>query len=123
MKLPRNIVLFVCALVVSTLLSAQAAFATRPCVEADMTAAAAMVQQGEHDCCDTVAITASLCLAKCTDSDKVSGHPDIPALRAPTEVVLTVEYPPVAVPLPHPWLLASSGLDPPKTIRFCTLLI
>ena len=122
MKLSRKMVFLVSALVVGVMLSAQAAFATRPCVDAGMSAASAIAQQNEHDCCDTMASITSLCVAKCTDSNKLSGHTDIPAAKAPAEAVLKVDFPRLVLPHPRLWL-ARSGLDPPKTVRFCTFLI
>ena len=121
MKLPRKVILLVSAIVVGVMLSAQAAFATRPCADAAM-APATSAQPAEHDCCETMATVASLCVAKCTDSGKLSGHTEIPAAKAPTEVAFSVDFPPVVMPQRRLWL-AASGLDPPKTVRLCTFLI
>ena len=122
MKVPRTIAFVLSALLVGVMLWAQAAFATRPCVDADMSASSAIAQQNEHDCCDTMASVASLCVAKCSDGNKHSAHTDIPAIKPATEPSLTIDFPRLMLPHASLWL-ASSGLDPPKTIRFCSFLI
>ena len=111
------------ALVVALLL-AQTVFAAQPCGTLGMAPASEMPGQMGDDC-ETLTTSASkLCAIKCSDSDK------------------SIAYAPVAVPPPMtgaililPWLpdnalvaVTMRGLvepvqDPPKTIRFCSLLI
>ena len=123
MKLSRYIVWLTSAMLLGVMLSAQAAFATRPCLESGMSAASAITQQSEHDCCDsTIASEASLCLAQCTDSDKVTGQADVPVPQPSIVEAPAAIFPPIVLSPPRVWL-ASSGRDPPKTIRLCTLLI
>lgn len=114
-----------CRVVIVTLLSAQAAFATQPCVTPGMSAASAMSGQMGDDCCDMPAAHSSnLCVMNCADSDK---------LPAPSP--LLVPPPPISTILVLPALLDNTRAavamcslvgpvrDPPKTIRFCSFLI
>src|SRR2546423_1041293 len=122
MRLSRTIAILLSTLLVGSMLFAQAAFATRPCVDAGMSASAAMTHENGDDCCDTSATVTNLCVAKCIDGDKVSGHAEIPLPLRSDEPVLTVDLPRTASPAPQA-RIAASGLDPPKTIRFCSFLI
>jgi hypothetical protein len=122
MRFPRTFVWLLSALLVGVMFFAQAAFATRPCLDAGMSASAAMLQHDADDCCDTSASMTNLCVAQCVDGDKVSGHAEIPIPLRSDEPVLTVDLPRTASPAPLLWI-AGSGLDPPKTIRFCSFLI
>lgn len=111
-------------MLVGTLLFAQAAFATQPCVTPGMSASSAVASQADDACCIAAASEASLCVMKCTDTDKLSAHTPLAVPPAPTDAILILS------PLPDNALAAaaSRGLidpsqDPPKTIRFCSFLI
>ena len=122
MKLPRNITRVICGFVISMLLFTQAAFAASPCIDPAMSAAAAVSQSGEHDCCDASDDTTNLCVAMCVDGDRTSAHPDValPALGEPPVVALVfVPGPAAGTRLRH----VAARPPPPKTIRFCSLLI
>lgn len=110
-----------CRVLIGLLLFAQAAFATQPCVTPGMSAAVAISAQGDDDCCTTTASTASLCVMKCTDSDKLSAHTPLPMLAAPPATALVLSLP--ARPAHVPVRYLHDSRDPPKTIRFCSLLI
>lgn len=113
-----------CCLLMGVLLSAQAAFATQPCVKPGMSAARAVISQTDDDCHKFAVSDAGLCVVKCTDSDKLSAHTPLVVPLAPTTAIL--------LPLPSPdstlAMVAMRSLvdpvrDPPKTIRFCSFLI
>ena len=77
MRVHRKLTAAICQVLIGLLLFAQAAFATGPCVEGGMSAAAAVAAATaaeEHDCCETSVSEANLCVSKCTDGDKVSAH-------------------------------------------------
>ena len=122
MKLCRRIRLLVTVLLLGLGLAAPTAFAATPCAEGGMSPASETAQQAGEDCCDASSSVTALCIAKCTDGSKLAAQIDIPAVKAPRERMLTVAYPALVLPAPRVWL-TSSGLDPPKTIRFCTFLI
>ena len=104
------------------LLFAQAAFATTPCMDAQMSAAAAIIQSQPGDCCETSVTEINLCVMKCTDSDKLAAHTPMHVAFASTEPVLTVDLA-HDVLMSHRDSVSTAARDPPKTIRFCTLLI
>jgi len=112
-----------CRVLIGALLFAQAAFATRPCVEPGMSAAAAISAQSDGACCETAVTEINLCALQCGDSNKLPGPV------------------PVAVPLPVAAGLVDSlpshdhgatislrfqcdlVAGPPRTLRFCRFLI
>lgn len=107
-----------------TLLSAQAAFATQPCVTPEMSAARAIISQTDDDCHKSAVSDVSLCVMKCTDSDKLSAYTSLVVPPPPTGTIL------VPLPLPDNTLavvamrsLIDPVRDPPKAIRFCSFLI
>ena len=111
----------VAVVLIGGLLFAQAAFAMRPC-DSDMSAASAIAESQQHDCCEQSVKEVSLCVAKCTDNSKVSG---------PEPLNISAVSVAEALPLPgfdanhqvshraRPDLVA----DPPSIVRFCRLLI
>ena len=124
MSLSLHIVRPVCRVLIGALLFAQAAFAARPCVEANMSAAAAIAAPSNHDCCEPAVTELSLCAAQCGDGNKLSGSTDVFRLH-----FLTVAGP--VIPLPpqdsntafHPRLQRYLASGPPSILRFCRLLI
>ena len=123
MRLPRKVITGICQVLVGMLLFTQAAFAARPCVEAGMSAASALAASDEHECCETSVTEINLCVMQCTDSDKLSAHVPLVVPAAPSDPVLklAVQHTPRTR-----WAQAALGTaarDPPKTIRFCSLLI
>jgi hypothetical protein len=126
MRAHRKLTAAICQVLIGVLLFAQAAYATRPCVESGMTAAAAVAAAaaaGEHECCETSVSEANLCVSKCTDADKVPAYTpllvppvaDHAALILPAlDEVRTYRIRPA---------LHNAARDPPKTIRFCSFLI
>jgi hypothetical protein len=109
------------AVVISGLLFAQAAFATRPC-DHSMSAAHAIATSQEHDCCQQTVQEVSLCVANCTDHSTLPG---------PEPLKIFAVY--VAVALPLPVFDAKGPIvhrarpdpvsDPPSIVRFCRFLI
>jgi hypothetical protein len=120
MQLCRRIRLLVIVLLVGLALAAPTAFAATPCAEGGMSSEKA--QQAAEDCCDMSPSVTALCIAKCTDGSKLAAQGDVPVVKAPRERMLLVAYPVSVLPARSAWATAS-GLDPPKTIRFCTFLI
>lgn len=113
-----------CQVLVATLLFAQAAFATQPCVTPGMTAASAMSGQMGDECDMPAASASNLCVIKCRDSDMLSAHTSLVVPPSPTAATL------LPLPLPDNTLamvamrsLVEPALDPPKAIRFCSFLI
>lgn len=113
-----------CRVVIVTLLSAQAAFATQPCVTPEMSAARAVASQTDDACHKSAVSDVSLCVMKCTDSDKLSAYTSLVVPPPSTATIL------VLPPLPDniPAAVAMRSLvepvrDPPKAIRFCSFLI
>ena len=123
MRAHRKTTAAICRLLIGLLLFSQAAFATQPCVEAGMSAAAALAATEGHECCETSVSERTLCVMKCTDADKVSAHPPLLLPPVAGSVVLTL------APLDErssPRFHArfeTTARDPPKTIRFCSFLI
>src|SRR5690606_5202851 len=73
----RKLTAAICQVLIGLLLFTQAAYATRPCIESGMSAAAAVAAVAaaeEHDCCETSVAEATLCVSKCTDGDKLLGY-------------------------------------------------
>lgn len=122
MKLSPLIRLLLTVLLVGFGVAASPAFAATPCAEGGMSPASETAQHVGDDCCDVSPSVTALCIAKCTDGSQFAAQSDIPAVKAPREHTFAVAYPALVLPAPRMWL-NSSGLDPPKTIRFCTFLI
>jgi len=111
-------------MLVGTLLFAQAAFATQPCITPGMSAASAVASQADDACCAASASEASLCVMKCADTDKLSAYTPLVVPPAPTDAILILP----SLPDNAPAATASRCLidpsrDPPKTIRFCSFQI
>lgn len=114
---------------IGALLFAQAAFATRPCVEpgmsaAAMSAAAAVATQSDGGCCETAVAEISLCALQCGDSKKLPGSAYLFTLPPPA----AAEFVALQPSQDHgamTWLRLQRDLvaDPPPTLRFCCLLI
>lgn len=115
---------FVSCVLIAALLFAQAAFATQPCVESGMSAAAAPATPSADDCCATAVSAVNLCVMKCTDSAQSSAHAK---LQVPPAPVAYVTLPAVfdnncGSPAIDRWRADHPG-DPPKSIRFCSFLL
>lgn len=112
-----------CALI-GALLFAQAAFATRPCVEPGMSAAAAVAAQSDGDCCKTTVAEVNLCALQCADSNKLPG-PAYLFTPAPPVAAGFVVLQPLQDHGAMTWLRLQRDLvaDPPPTLRFCCFLI
>lgn len=105
------------------LLFAQAAFASRPCVEPGMSAMSAMAEQPCDDCGAMHVGKVTLCVMKCADDHKLTGYVKVtvPSAVASTALMLPrmpgQDYPSVS----------SGGTEriwaPPKSILYCSLLI
>ena len=124
MLLFRRVLRPACRILVGTLLFAQAAFATRPCVEPGMSAATAIASQSDGGCCETAVAELNLCTLQCGDNKKLPGPAYLftpPAPVAATVVVL----PPLHDYGAMTWLRRQQDLvpDPPPTLRFCCFLI
>lgn len=116
----------VCCVLIGALLFAQAAFATRPCVEADMSVAAAVAAQSGGGCCETGVVEIKLCAVQCADGNKLPG-PGNPFTIYPPAAVASVTLLPlsdygaaISAYLRHQRDLVA---DPPPALRFCRLLI
>lgn len=112
-------------MVVLALLFAQVAYAVQPCVTPGMSAISAMSGQMGDDCCDMPAAHASsLCVMNCADSDKLSAPSPLLVPPPPTGAILLLPALPdntlAAVAMRS---LINPVQDPPKAIRFCSLLI
>lgn len=119
MRLSPKILRALSCSLIAFLLVAQAAFATPPCVEPAMSA----MQSGSDDgCCQTSVEQMSLCAAQCTGNDRLSAHPPVVIPAASTQLIAIVDFPAEHLPNPRFWVVAASR-DPPKSIRFCSLLI
>lgn len=108
---------------IAGLLFAQAAFAVRPCIDQNMSAANAIAASQQHDCCEQQINQVSHCVAKCSDSSRLAG-PD--TLKVPAGTVsagVTLYVAPSALVSPAAFRHADRTADPPPTLRFCRLLI
>lgn len=110
--------------VVVALLLAQTVFAAQPCGMLGMSPASEMPGQMGNDCETPAASASKLCAMKCTDSDKSISYVPLVVPPPMTGTILILPS------LPDNALVAVAmrGLvepiqDPPKTIRFCSLLI
>jgi len=79
-----------CGVVIATLLSAQAAFATQPCVTPGMSAARAVVSQGDGDRHKYAVSSVNTCVTKCADGDKLSAYSSLVVPPPPTHTVLVL---------------------------------
>lgn len=123
MKLPGYITRAVCCFVISMLLFTQAAFAASPCTDPGMSAANAVSQSTDHDCCEGANETPNLCVAMCVDGDRTPA-PSYVALPVLGELPLvTVAALPVPVTTLRLKYVAAARPPPPKTIRLCSFLI
>jgi hypothetical protein len=122
MFLTRRILRPLCAIVIGGLLFAQAAFATRPCVDQGMSAAAAVAASQEHDCCEPSITEINLCVANCTDSANHSGRGSVETPAMPLPAALPMHNAGSLAPSAT-WRVHVATIDPPPTIRFCRLLI
>jgi hypothetical protein len=123
MTLFRRILRPACCVLIGALLFAQAAFATRPCVEPGMSSAAAVSAQSNGGCCETAVAEINLCALQCGDNKKLPGSTIQFTLPPPAaaEFAVSVSFP------EHDatnWLRLQRDLvaDPPPTIRFCCFL-
>ena len=123
MRVHRRLTAAICQVLIGLLLFTQAAFATRPCMDASMSAASAIAAADEHSCCETVVSEANLCVMKCTDGDKVSAHMEL-VIPLPTDqpVLILAALNDAGARRSRP-ALDTAAHDPPKTIRFCSFLI
>ncbi len=124
MLMPRRLLRSVGCVLVGALLFAQAAFATRPCVEPGMTAASAIAARSDGGCCETAVAEINLCALQCGDNKKLPGSTIQFTLPPPAaaEFAVSVSFP------EHDatnWLRMQRDLvaDPPPTLRFCCFLI
>ena len=120
----RRILRPFCAILIGGLLFAQAAFAVRPCVDKEMSAAAAIAASQDHDCCAPAVTEINLCVAKCKEDSTHSGRDLVKVPGVPVAIALPL---PVAHPDSPPPGLDGGGpvavSDPPPTLRYCRLLI
>ena len=126
MRAHRKLTAAICQVLIGLLLFAQAAFATRPCVEPGMTAAAVVAAAAaaeEHDCCETSVSEANLCLSECTAGDQVSAHTPLLLPPVADQAVRIVPAPDDRRTYHIPLALNNAARDPPRTIRFCSFLI
>ena len=124
MSLFRQIRRPACSVLIGALLFAQAAFASRPCVEPGMSAATAISAQSDGTCCETVVAEINLCAVQCGDSNKLPGSAylfTLPPAVATGFAVLQPSSDHGAMT----WLRLQRDLvaDPPPTLRFCRFLI
>lgn len=123
MRLPRDITRAICGFVIGMLLFTQAAFAASPCTDPGMSAAAAVSQSADHDCCDGADQTPNLCVAMCVDGDRTP-TPSYVALPVPGVLsAVTLVGLPVPVTTLRLKYVAAARPPPPKTIRLCSFLI
>ena len=110
--------------VVVALLLAQTVFAAQPCGMLGMSPASEMPGQMGDDCETHATSVSKLCAIKCADRDKSTAYAPVAVPPPMTGVILILPS------LPDNALVAVAmrGLvepiqDPPKIIRFCSLLI
>lgn len=120
----RKILRPFCAILIGALLFAQAAFAMRPCVDKEMSAAAVISASQEHDCCEPAVTEINLCVAKCKDDSNHSGRDSlkVPEMPAATALPLTAVDPVSPAPAAG-WRDRVACAGPPPTLRYCRLLI
>lgn len=126
MSLSRRILRPACSVLIGALLFAQAAFASRPCIEPGMSVVAAVSAQTNHDCCEPAATELSLCAAQCGDSNKLSGPANPVMLHAVTTTEAAIRLRPRddgAEASTRLRLQRDIAAAPSPTLRFCRLLI
>jgi len=126
MSLFRRILRPACCVLIGALLFAQAAFAARPCIEPDMSAAAAIAMQSNHDCCEPAVTEFNLCAAQCGDGNKLSGPNDSFRLHPVTAAGPVIPQPPQgsgAARSTRSYLQRYFAADPHPILRFCRFLI
>ena len=123
MRASRKLTAAICQVLIGLLLSTQVAFATQPCVEAGMSAAAALATTEDHECCETSVSERTLCAMKCIDGTKVSAHPPLSVPLASSQAVLRLAAIDGTGTELHAASLYTPARGPPKTIRFCSFLI
>ena len=115
-----------CCVLIGALLFAQAAYASRPCVEPGMSAVVAVSAQTNHDCCETAATELSLCAAQCGDGNKLSrpANPVMPHAVITTESAIRLQpRDDDAETSTRLRLQRDLSASPPPTLRYCRLLI
>src|SRR5688572_17336479 len=119
MLLYRRVLRPACRILIGTLLFAQAAFATRPCVDPGMSAAA-MTAQSSGGCCERAVAEINLCALQCADSKKLPGPAYLLTLPPPVAAGFVVLQP-LQDHGAMTWLRLQRDLvaDPPPILRFC----
>ena len=113
-----------CAILIGALLFAQAAFAMRPCVDKEMSAAAAISASQEHDCCEPSVTEINLCVAKCKDDSNHSGRDSLKIPEMPVSIALPLPaVDPVSLLPSAAWREPVAVANTPPTLRYCRLLI
>jgi hypothetical protein len=123
MRVSRRLAAAICQVLIGLLLSTQGAFALLPCVDPGMSAASALARMQEHECCHTSLSERAVCFLKCADGHNLSGQPSVQVLPPHDQAGLTLVTDDRGRAPPHSVSRHSTARDPPKTIRFCTLLI
>lgn len=124
MSLHRRILRPACCVLIGALLFAQAAFAMRPCVDQDMSAAAAIAMGQQHDCCEQSVTETNLCVAKCKDSSNLSGRDSLKIPAMPVAAAMPLSIPDAdSLASGVAWREPIAIADPPLIIRFCRFLI
>ena len=129
MRPSRQILRFVSSALIALLLFAQGAFATQPCLDGGMSAAAAMeamAESGSDDCCGgTQSVSEThLCAVACTDESKLVGSSESIPIPLRIDVALLL-LPPLETGRRVHEIVPSTALAaaPPKSILFCSFLI
>jgi len=129
MRPSRQILRLISSALIALLLFAQGAFATQPCIDGEMSAAAAMEAMAESsssDCCGGMPSVSEthLCAVACTDDSKLVGTSE--AIQVPLRIeVALLLLPPLETRPRVPETASSTALaaGPPKSILFCSFLI
>ena len=129
MRPSRQILRLISSALIALLLFAQGAFATQPCVDAGMSAAAAMAAMAEansDDCCGGMPSVSEtqLCAVACTDQNKLVGSGESLPVPARVDGALLVLPPLFTGPRVHEVAPRTAlAAAPPKSILFCSFLI
>jgi hypothetical protein len=128
MRPSRQILRLISSALIALLLVTQAAFAMQPCVDGDMSAAAAMETMAESssdDCCGGMpsASETHLCAVACTDQGKLVGSSESIPIPLRIAVALLLLPPVEAGRRLHPIASTALAAGPPKSILFCSFLI
>jgi hypothetical protein len=128
MRPSRQILRLISSALIALLLFAQGAFATQPCIDGGMSAAAAMeamAESGSSDCCGGMPSVSEthLCAVACTDDSKLVGTSE--AIPVPLRIaVALLLLPPLETGLRvNPIASSALAAGPPKSILFCSFLI